>query len=134
MSMTDPIADLFVRILNAGRRGHEKVRIPGSRMKAEILRVFKAEGYIKHFQPIELNGHPGLEVELRYFPSRHRKSFITGIKRVSKPGCRVYVGKDEIPRVMRGLGVAILTTPKGVLTDEESRKNEVGGEVLCHIW
>ena len=134
MSMTDPIADLFTRILNAGRRGHEKVQIPASKLKAEILKLFKAEGYIKGFQPITLDGHPGLEVELRYFPSRHKKSFITGIRRISKPGCRVYVGKDKIPRVMRGLGVAILTTPKGILTDEESRKSGVGGEVLCYIW
>ena len=134
MSMTDPLADLFTRILNAGRRGHEKVQIPASKLKAEVLRLFKAEGYIKDFQPVTLDGHPGLEVVLRYFPSRQKKSFITGIKRVSKPGCRVYVGKDEIPRVMRGLGVAVLTTPKGILSDEESRKNGVGGEVLCHIW
>lgn len=134
MSMTDPIADLFTRLLNAGRRGHEKVRIPASKLKAEILRLFKAEGYIKDYQLLTLDGHPGIEVELRYFPSRHKKSFISGIQRVSKPGCRVYVGKDEIPKVMRGLGVAVLTTPKGVLTDEESRRNGVGGEVLCYIW
>jgi len=134
MSMTDPLADLFIRILNAGRRGHEKVQIPASNLKAEVLRLFKVEGYIKDYQPVTLDGHPGLEVELRYFPSRQKKSFITGIKRVSKPGCRVYVGKDDIPRVMRGLGVAVLTTPQGVMSDEESRKNGVGGEVLCYIW
>ena len=134
MSMTDPLADLFTRILNAGKRGHDKVQIPASKLKAEVLRLFKAEGYIKGYQPMTLDGHPGLEVALRYFPSRQKKSFITGIKRISKPGCRVYVGKDEIPRVMRGLGVAVLTTPKGVLSDDESRKIEVGGEVLCYIW
>lgn len=134
MSMTDPLADLFTRILNAGKRGHEKVQLPASKLKAEVLRLFKAEGYIKDYQPVTLNGLPGLEVELRYSPSRQKKSFISGIKRVSKPGCRVYVGKHEIPRVMGGLGVALLTTPKGILTDEESRQNGVGGEVLCYIW
>ena len=132
--MTDPLADLFTRILNAGKRGHEKVQLPASKLKAEVLRLFKAEGYIKDYQPVTLNGLPGLEVELRYFPSRQKKSFISGIKRVSKPGCRVYVGKNKIPRVMGGLGVALLTTPKGILTDEESRQNGVGGEVLCYIW
>ncbi|MCA9473884.1 MAG: 30S ribosomal protein S8 [Nitrospira sp.] len=132
--MTDPISDLFVRLLNAGARGHERVRLPASRLKAEILKIFQAEGFIKQFQSTEENGHPALEVELRYFPTRQKKSFITGIKRISKPGRRIYVGKHEIPRVMNGLGVAILTTPKGVLSDEESRRQGVGGEVLCHVW
>lgn len=134
MSMTDPISDLFVRILNAGARGHEKVRIPASRLKSEILRIFQSEGFIKEFQSVEANGHPALEVVLRYFPTRQKKSFITGIKRISKPGRRVYVGKDAIPRVMNGLGVAILTTHNGVLSDNESREQGIGGEVLCHIW
>lgn len=134
MSMTDPIADLFVRILNAGARGHEKVNIPASRVKAEILKIFKAEGFIKQYQSITDNGHEVLEVELRYFPTRQKKSYITGIKRISKPGRRVYVGKKDIPRVMNGLGVAILTTPSGVLSDHSSRQQGVGGEVLCHIW
>ncbi len=134
MSMTDPISDLFVRIINAGARGHEKVRIPASRLKVEILKIFKSEGFIKHFESIHNDGHPALEVELRYFPTRQKKSFITGIKRISKPGNRVYVGKDNIPKVMNGLGVAILTTPSGVLSDYESRQRGVGGEVLCHVW
>ncbi len=134
MSMTDPIADLFVRILNAGKRGHEKVQIPASRLKEEVLKTFQSEGFIKRFQSVESEGHKVLEVELRYFPTRQKKSFITGIKRISKPGRRVYVGKAEIPRVMRGLGVAVLTTPNGVLSDHESRQQGVGGEVLCHIW
>ncbi len=134
MSMTDPIADLFVRIINAGGRGHEKVRMPSSKMKIEILRIFKAEGFIKHYESIDGTDHPTLEVQLRYFPTRQKKSFITGIKRISKPGKRVYVGKNEIPRVMNGLGVAILTTPNGVMSDYDSRQRGVGGEVLCHIW
>ncbi len=134
MSMTDPISDLFVRILNAGARGHEKVRIPASRLKSEILKIFQAEGFIKQYQSMTNEGHEVLEVELRYFPTRQKKSFITGIKRISKPGRRVYVGKRDIPRVMNGLGVAILTTPNGVLSDHESRQQGIGGEVLCHIW
>jgi small subunit ribosomal protein S8 len=134
MSMTDPIADLFVRIQNAGRRGHENLQVPSSKIKREVLRIFKEEGYIHDFKPSELHGHPSLEVSLRYEPGRQKKSFITGIKRVSKPGCRVYVSADEIPKVMKGLGLAIMTTDRGILTDEQCRKMKVGGEVLCHVW
>ena len=134
MSMTDPIADLFVRLQNAGKRGHELVQIPASRVKLEILRIFKEEGFIKSYQSINTERHPILEVALRYFPGRQKKSFITGIKRISKPGCRVYVGKSEMPRVMRGLGVAIMTTDRGLLTDEQCRTMKVGGEILCHVW
>ncbi len=134
MSMTDPIADLFVRIQNAGKRGHELVHIPASRVKLEILRIFKEEGFIRSYQSVSTERHPMLEVALRYFPGRQKKSFITGIKRISKPGCRVYMGKDNMPRVMRGLGVSIMTTDRGLLTDEQCRAMKVGGEVLCHIW
>ncbi|MEC4680191.1 MAG: 30S ribosomal protein S8, partial [Nitrospirota bacterium] len=86
------------------------------------------------YQSISTDGHPILEVALRYFPGRQKKSFITGIKRISKPGCRVYAGKNDMPRVMRGLGVAILTTDRGLLTDEQCRTMKVGGEILCHVW
>ena len=134
MSMTDPIADLFVRIKNAGFRGHDLVKVPASRVKSEILRIFKEEGFIRNYQSITTEAHPTLEVSLRYYPGRQKKSFITGIKRISKPGCRVYAGKNEVPRVMRGLGVAILTTDRGLLTDEQCRTMEVGGEILCHVW
>jgi len=134
MSMTDPIADLFVRIKNAGHRGHDLVKIPASRVKSEILRIFKEEGFIRDYQSISTEAHPMLQVALRYSPGRQKKSFITGIKRISKPGCRVYAGKNEVPRVMRGLGVAILTTDRGLLTDEQCRRMEVGGEILCHVW
>ena len=134
MSMTDPIADLFVRIKNAGHRGHDLVKIPASRVKSEILRIFKEEGFICDYQSISTEAHPTLQVALRYSPGRQKKSFITGIKRISKPGCRVYAGKNEVPRVMRGLGVAILTTDRGLLTDEQCRRMEVGGEILCHVW
>lgn len=134
MSMTDPLADLFTRILNAGRRGHEKVRVPASKLKAEVLRVLKAEGFISHYRRLEENGLPILEIGLRYAPTREKQHFITGIRRISKPGCRVYVGKTDIPHVMKGLGIAILTTAKGVMTDRECREAGVGGEVLCHVW
>ncbi|MDX2347541.1 MAG: 30S ribosomal protein S8 [Nitrospirota bacterium] len=134
MSMTDPIADLFVRVQNAGRRGHDLVKMPASRVKGEILKIFKKEGFIKDFQSITTETHPTLQVALRYVPGRQKQSFITGIKRISKPGCRVYAGKNDIPRVMKGLGVAIMTTDQGLLTDEECRTKQVGGEVLCHIW
>lgn len=134
MSMTDPIADLFVRIQNAGKRGHDLVHIPASRVKLEVLRIFKEEGFIKSYRPITTERHPTLEVGLRYFPGRQKKSFITGIKRISKPGCRVYVGKDQMPKVMRGLGVAIMTTDRGLLTDEQCRTMKVGGEILCQVW
>ncbi len=134
MSMTDPIADLFVRIQNAGKRGHDLVKIPSSRVKGEILRIFKDEGFIRGYQSINSESHPFLEVALRYFPGRQKKSFITGIKRISKPGCRVYAGKNDMPRIMRGLGVAILTTDRGLLTDEQCRTMKVGGEILCHVW
>lgn len=134
MSMTDPIADLFVRIQNAGKRGHDLVKIPASRVKGEILRILKNEGFIRDFQSISTEAHPTLQVALRYAPGRQKKSFITGIKRISKPGCRVYAGKGEVLKVMKGLGVAILTTDRGLLTDEQCRTMEVGGEILCHVW
>ncbi len=134
MSMTDPIADLFVRLKNAGGRGHEVLHVPSSRMKREILRIFKDEGFIHDFRGVEDTPHPTLEVRLRYEPGRQKKSFITGIKRVSKPGCRVFADSSNLPIVMKGLGMAILSTDKGVLTDEECRKQKVGGEVLCYVW
>lgn len=134
MSMTDPVADLFVRLLNAGGRGHATVGIPASKLKSKILQVFQSEGFIQGFEPSTLKGHPGLTVTLRYHPGREKKPILGGIKRVSKPGHRKYVGKDEIPRVMGGLGVALISTSNGLLTDQEARKIGAGGEVLCHVW
>ncbi|RMH04385.1 MAG: 30S ribosomal protein S8 [Nitrospirae bacterium] len=134
MSMTDPIADLFVRIRNAAARGYETVSVPASRVKAHILSVFQQEGFIHHFEQTTENSHPVLTIHLRYVGGRDKKSVITGIRRISKPGRRVYVGKTEIPRVMGGLGVAVLSTSKGIIPDREARRLGVGGEVLCHIW
>ena len=134
MSMTDPVADLFVRLLNGGRRAHATVGIPESKLKASILSVLQAEGFIQGFEKTTANGHPTLKVALRYHPGREKKPVIEGIKRVSKPGHRIYVGKTEVPRVIGGLGVAIISTSKGVVTDSDARKNGMGGEVLCYVW
>ena len=134
MSMTDPIADLFTRIMNAVRRGHATVNIPASNLKVNILAVFKAEGFIQNLSPAKLDGHPAIQVELRYVPGREKKPVIERIKRISKPGKRVYVGVSSLPRVRGGLGVAILSTSKGVMTDRQARQNSIGGEVLCHVW
>lgn len=134
MSMTDPIADLFVRIMNALRRGHATVNIPASRLKANVLSVFQTEGFIQNFSSITLDGHPAIQVELRYIPGREKKPVIERIKRVSKPGKRVYVGASAIPRVRGGLGVAVLSTSKGVMTDRQARQQSIGGEVLCYVW
>ena len=134
MSMTDPVADLFIRLLNAGRRAHPTVGIPASKLKANILSVLQTEGFIQGFEKTTTNGHPSLTVTLRYHPGREKKPLLEGIKRVSKPGHRIYVGKAEIPRVIGGLGVAIISTSKGVVTDSEARKNGMGGEVLCYVW
>lgn len=134
MAMTDPIADLFIRIMNALRRGHSTVNVPASKLKARILSVLKAEGFIQDWASATVNGHPALHVELRYVPGREKKPVIEGIKRISKPGKRVHVGTSSIPRVMGGLGVAILSTSKGVMTDRQARRNGIGGEVLCHVW
>lgn len=134
MSMTDPIADLFVRIRNAAQRGHPEVIVPASKLKRSILSVFKTEGFIRNFERLTVEGKPVFKIELRYLGGREKKPVIAGIRRVSKPGCRVYVGKDEVPKVMGGLGVSLLSTTKGVFTGRESCRQGVGGEVLCYIW
>ncbi|MDX1412239.1 MAG: 30S ribosomal protein S8 [Nitrospirales bacterium] len=132
--MTDPLADLLIRIQNAGRRGHETLRVPSSKIKNEVVRILREEGYIQDFRAAPAGGHPEIEIVLRYEAGRQKKSFITGMKRISKPGCRVYVSADSIPKVMKGLGLAVLTTDRGILTDEQCRKEKVGGEVLCYVW
>ncbi len=134
MAMTDPIADLFVRIMNALRRGHATVTMPASKLKTHILSVLKAEGFIQDFGPTTLKGHPAIQVALRYIPGRQQKPVIEVLKRISKPGKRVYVDVSSIPRVRGGLGVAILSTSKGIMTDRQARHNRMGGEVLCHVW
>jgi small subunit ribosomal protein S8 len=132
MSMTDPLADMLTRIRNAGRAGHDKVDIPASRMKIALARIFKEEGFIKNYKVIKDNRQGILRVYLRY--DVEQKPLIQRIERVSRPGLRVYVGHEELPRVQGGLGVAVISTSKGVITDRQARKLKVGGEVLCQIW
>ena len=132
MSMTDPIADMLTRIRNAAMAGHASVKLPRSKIKLEMVKILKSEGFVEGY--IDVPEHPQghIKVFLRY--DAKGSGIIRGLKRVSKPGRRQYVGRDEIPRVRNGLGIAILTTPRGVLTDASARKAGVGGEVLCHIW
>jgi small subunit ribosomal protein S8 len=132
MSMTDPLADMFTRIRNGSKAKFEKVDIPSSKMKREIAKILKEEGFIKNFKVVaDEDQHEVIRIFLRY--DVNRKELIH-IRRISKPGRRVYVGKDDIPSVMSGLGFSILSTPKGILTDKSARKADVGGEVLCSIW
>jgi small subunit ribosomal protein S8 len=130
--MTDPVADLLTRIRNASRAEHEKVDIPVSKLKLRVVEVLKSEGFIKSFRVIE-EAKPGtLRVYLKYGPANEK--IISGIVRVSKPGRRIYVPRDKIPSVLGGMGVAILSTSKGVMTDREVRKQGLGGEVLAYVW
>lgn len=131
MSMTDPIADLFTRIRNAIQAEHPKVDIPNSKMKTRIAEILRDEGFIKNFKVAEDNKQGFLRVYLKY---KDGETAIHGIKRISKPGRRVYVDKDTIPRVLNGLGVAIVSTSSGVITDGVCREKGVGGEVLGYIW
>lgn len=132
MSMTDPIADLLTRIRNATAARHETVMVPHSRLKLEIVRVLKAEGFISGFEE-DFEGPGGaIQVFLRY--DAENKGIIRGVERVSRPGRRIYVKRDQVPYVRNGLGLAILTTPKGVLTDSQARSAGVGGEIICYVW
>ena len=131
MHITDPIADMLTRIRNANSARHESVDVPASNMKKSIAQILLDEGYIKSFQ-VEDDGVQGvIHITLKY---NGKDKVITGLRRVSKPGLRVYVGADELPRVLRGLGVAIVSTSKGVMTDKAARANHVGGEVLAFVW
>lgn len=132
MSVTDPIADLLTRIRNANLANHDTVEVPASKLNIEILRILRDEGFIKGFELLKDAKFPTARIELKYGPKREK--VITNLKRVSKPGLRVYAKRDKIPRVLRGLGIAILSTSKGVMTDREARKLGVGGEVLCYVW
>ncbi len=132
MSLTDPVADFITRVRNAINARHQKVDVPHSKLKVEIARIMKEEGYIANFKPTEEDGRKLLRVYLKYSPDN--TSPISHLTRISRPGCRVYVGHTEIPRVLGGLGINILTTPKGVMTGRQARKEGVGGEVLCEIY
>ncbi|HEY7727100.1 MAG TPA: 30S ribosomal protein S8 [Candidatus Eisenbacteria bacterium] len=130
--VTDPVADMLARIRNGSLAEHEKVDIPSSKLKVRLAEILKEEGFIKNFRLIEDKRQGVLRIYLKYGPGQER--VISGLRRVSKPGRRLYVGADRIPSVLGGMGVAILSTPQGVLTDRESRKAKVGGEVLCYVW
>ncbi len=132
MSMTDPIADLLTRIRNANTANHEKVDIPASKMKQEVIRLIKEEGFIRNYKLLEEQDRGLIRVFLKYGPNRER--VINSLERISKPGKRVYTSADQIPRVLGGLGVAILSTSHGIMTDRQARRARVGGEVLCYIW
>jgi small subunit ribosomal protein S8 len=130
--LTDPIADMLTRIRNAILIKNDKVDIPASKIKVEIAKILKEDGFIKSYKIVKDKKQGILRVTLKYTPEN--EPLISGLKRISKPGRRVYVEKDRIPKVMGGVGVAILTTPRGVLSDKECRHKGVGGEVLCYIW
>lgn len=132
MSMSDPIADLLTRIRNANQALKPSVDVPASRLKREVLRVLREARYIDGFDLLDDGRQGVLRVYLKYTPERER--VITGIKRVSRPGLRRYVRARQVPRVLGGLGVAVVSTPKGVMTDEECRRENVGGEVICYVW
>lgn len=132
MVMTDPIADMLTRIRNANMVRHEKLEVPASKIKREIAEILKREGFIRDVEYIEDNKQGILRIFLKYGPNNER--VITGLKRISKPGLRVYVKADEVPRVLNGLGIAILSTSQGILTDKEARQKGTGGEVLAYIW
>jgi small subunit ribosomal protein S8 len=132
MSMTDPIADMLTRIRNAGGARFDKVDIPASRMKISLAKILKEEGFIKNYKVIKDSRQGILRVYLKY--NDKQQPLIQGLRRVSKPGRRVYAGQAELPRVQGGLGVAVISTSQGVVTDRQARKLAVGGEVLCEIW
>ena len=132
MQITDSVADMLTRIRNAVSAKHDTVTVPASNVKKAIAQILVDEGYVKSFKVIEDNKQGMIEIALKYGPNK--SLVIRGIKRVSKPGLRIYVGSEEIPKVMRGLGVAIVSTSKGIMTDREARKANVGGEVLAFVW
>lgn len=137
MTISDPIADMLTRIRNVAMSQQTLVSMPSSNLKAEIARILKEEGYIESYEVVDskVAGQKILRLRLKYIGERrHRRPIITGLQRVSRPGCRVYTAKKDIPWVLSGIGIAILSTPKGVMTGQRARKIGVGGEILCKIW
>ena len=133
MTLSDPIADMLTRIRNANTAKHDTVDVPSSKMKLAIAEILLKEGYIKKYDVVDEGSFKVIKIALKYGEDKDEK-IITGLKRISKPGLRVYAGKDELPKVLGGLGIAIISTNNGVLTDEEARKAGVGGEVLAFVW
>lgn len=132
MVMTDPIADFLTRIRNANMVYHDKVEIPASKVKLAIAEILKEEGFIKDFESIEDGKQGVLRLYLKYGPNREK--VISGLKRISKPGLRVYAKKDEVPKVLGGLGIAVMSTSQGIVSDKKARKGGLGGEVICFVW
>jgi small subunit ribosomal protein S8 len=130
--LTDPVADMLTRIRNANKALHDHAEMPSSKLKVEIARILKEEGYIRDFRVEEEGTHPKLVIELKYGRSRER--VLSGIKRISKPGRRIYAGKDRLPRVLGGMGTAILSTSRGVITSRTAEREGIGGEVICFVW
>ena len=133
MTMSDPIADMLTRIRNANTAKHDTVDVPASKMKTAIAEILLKEGYIKGFELVDAGAFQNIHITLKYGKDKNDK-IITGLKRISKPGLRVYANASELPRVLGGLGIAIVSTNKGILTDKEARKNNVGGEVIAFVW
>ena len=132
MTMSDPIADMLTRIRNANTAKHDTVEIPASKTKVHLAEILKEEGFIKDFEVVDDNVQGKIVVSLKYGPNRER--VISGLKRISKPGLRRYCKSDNVPKVLGGLGIAIISTSKGIMTDKEARKAGLGGEVICYIW
>ena len=130
--MTDPIADMLTRIRNSNDAKHDSVDVPASNIKKEVAQILLDEGFIKGFDRIEDSKQGLIRIDLKY--GQNKEKVISGIKRISKPGLRVYVKNDNVPRVLGGLGMALISTSKGIMTDKNARKNAVGGEVLCYVW
>jgi small subunit ribosomal protein S8 len=134
MTMTDPIADMLTRIRNGNTAMHDEVRMPSSKLKEALAAILKREGYIEDFSVADADDRPGKTLTIRMKYAQDRTRTISGIKRVSKPGLRVYAKADSLPRVLGGLGVAVVSTSQGLMTDREARKSRMGGEVLCFVW
>ena len=132
MQITDPVADMLTRIRNANTAKHESVDVPASNLKKAIAKILLDEGYIKSYEVVEDGTQGVIRIQLKYLAGKEK--VISGLRRVSKPGLRVYAGADELPRVLKGLGIAIISTSKGVMTDKAARTNHVGGEVLAFVW
>ncbi|HAV20662.1 MAG: 30S ribosomal protein S8 [Bacillota bacterium] len=132
MVTTDPIADMLTRIRNANTVSRDVVEMPSSRVKRDIAKILKEEGYIRDYEVVADRKQGILRLHLKYGPNKQKA--ITGLKRISKPGLRVYANKDNIPKVLGGLGIAVISTPKGIMTDKDARREGVGGEVICYVW